>query len=107
MIFPLPAEGKGLTCIDVKLHTDKTDYDWEFGQCYGSIAKLWLRHANKYTEKCCLTNDNHVLSCKNNQNGGWIDGFVRIGGHKFCDDIIGDNKFILVNVPGTYSSTHA
>ena len=90
--------------MDVQLHTVATSYNWELGHCYGT--QKYTLSANVYIEKCCVGNGRHLLSCENTVNGGWMDSFVKIGGHTFCDDIVGINKFILLNIPGTYNFIH-
>lgn len=95
-----------------------SSYSWELGQCYatqqyigGHTEKyngrtLVIGGLTSYREKCCILNGNHLLSCKNAHNSGWVNSLVQIGGHKFCDDIIGMNKFILVNIQGTWLYTN-
>ena len=86
-------------------------YNWELAQCYGSvtpsISGKFLAFEKSYTEKCCIQNGEHVLSCLSQKNNGWVNSFVRIGDHMFCEDMIGYDKFILVNTAGAYSNTHS
>ena len=72
-------------------------YSWELAQCYimNDYSKL-----GTYTKKCCIHPGDHLLSCLSTNNIGWVDSFVRIGDHLFCDDIVGYNKFIRINIPG-------
>ena len=90
-------DGNGLTCFDVDLHTPSNDYTWFLGECHSAE---YSRDAEKYKDKCCIPNGDHLLSCKSSQNAGWINAFVTIKGHTFCDDIVGVNKFTTINIPG-------
>ena len=83
--------------MDVDLHTAMNGYTWELGQC---LASDKYSIAGTYTEKCCVPNGKHIMSCKSVQNNGWINAFVGIEGHIFCDDMIGYDKFITINIPG-------
>ena len=93
----------GQTCMDVNLHTATTGYTWELVQCSTTDE---YSISGTYTEKCCIPNGNHVLSCHSGQNNDWVNAVVGIDGHKFCDDMIGHEKFVAINIPGTNSSTN-
>ena len=79
-------------------------YTWELGQCYTTDQ---YSIAGTYTEKCCVPSGNHVLSCHSAQNNGWVNAFVGIDGHMFCDDMIGYDKFVAIDIPGTNSNIHS
>ena len=54
------------------------------------------------TEKCCVPNDDHILSCQSNQGNGWANAVVRIGKHQFCDDIVGYKKLVTISFKGKF-----
>ena len=84
--------------MNVNLHTSENSYTWKLGKCYPSDK---YSIDGTYTEKCCIPNGNNVLSCKSAQGNGWVNAFVGIDGHVFCDDMVGYDKFVLINIPGT------
>ena len=88
------AEGNGLTCMNVDLRTTKDGNTWELGPCYTSHK---LSSTGTYIEKCCVPNGEHLFACNSAQNNGWVNAYVRVEGHMFCDDIIGYNKFISIH----------
>ena len=90
------------TCFDIVLYNGGKDaYTWELGPCVPSHAFDY--DVFEYTEKCCVPNGNYLLSCnvKDRSSSGWLtNSFVRIGRHKFCDDIPGYNALRAINVLG-------
>ena len=99
-VIPVLKERK---CFDISLHALSDGYTWEVGECHSTHK---YSGAYTYTEKCCLPNDDNLLSCKSTQYHGWIDSNVKIGDHSFCDDMLGYNKFIRINLAGKYRYTH-
>ena len=87
----------GSTCIDISLHTRRESYLWQLGQCHASFQ---YSRSGLYTEKCCIQNGDHILSCKNNKGDGWVFSVVKIGQHQFCDDFVGYSKSTKINIPG-------
>ena len=87
----------GSICIEIKLNAKDDSYRWKLGSCYASHK---FSGVGTYIEKCCLSNGNHIFSCKNSQGNGWANSVVKIGNHQFCDDFVGYNKLITINVPG-------
>ena len=96
--FVYSTEQDGSKCIEVQLNTAKNSSTWKLGQCHAThtYADAWT-----YTEKCCLPNGDHLLSCENTETDGWVSSNVKIGEHLFCDDIVGYNKLIRINPAGT------
>ena len=75
-----------------------SDFNWEFGNCSASLK--WLGPGT-YTEKCCLPDGNHVVICKTSRNTqDWSDNSLLILGHRFCEDFVGYEAVIEVNVSG-------
>ena len=87
--------------MDVELHTAMNGYTWELSHCFAADK---YSIAGTYTEKCCVPNGTHAMSCKSAQNNEWVNAFVGIEGHMFCDDMIGQDKFIALNIPGKKAS---
>ena len=50
-----------------------------------------------------MRNGNYILSCQSTEMNGWIDSFVRIGHHQFCDDYTNYNSMITLNIRGERS----
>ena len=99
-----PTEYEGLTCLDIILQTDNYHSSWDFGPCTPSHtnANIYSDTIYIFTEKCCVTSGDYLLSCKNTKKDGWTNSFVKIGGHKFCDDYTGYNTFRALNIPGMH-----
>ena len=98
VVFSIDTHGS--VCINVDLHTlhTKNDiYKWQLGPCQASHKYSQI---GTYTEKCCVPNGDHLLSCKNKQHDGWVDTAVTIGKHRFCDDSVGYNQLIKLNIQG-------
>ena len=72
-------------------------YNWQLGPCHTSHT---YSRTGTYTDKCCLPNGDNILSCKSSQNHGWANSVVTIGKHKFCDDSVGYNQLIKLNISG-------
>ena len=88
----------GSTCIDINFHSTSSNYKWQLGSCHNSIA--W-HFGGIYTQKCCLANGDHVLSCMGDDGEDWNNGdVIRIGAHHFCDDFAGYPKLTRINIPG-------
>ena len=91
----------GSTCINIHLHSRRGSYSWQFGPCHSSQQYSGSNtYTEKYTEKCCAPNGEHIFSCKDTKGGGWDHSLVKIGGHQFCDDIVGYEKMIAINITG-------
>ena len=59
---------------------------WTFGTC---ISSSIYEDYKKYSERCCLPQGQHILTCMNTENPeGWKNAFIEINGRRFCDDFI-------------------
>ena len=87
----------GSICIDVHLYAQRGSYNWQFGPCHSSHQ---FSGSGTYTEKCCAPNGDYIFSCKDTKGDGWDNSFVTIGGHQFCDDIVGYEKLLAINISG-------
>ena len=96
---------KGVTCLNINLHTQATKYNWDLAPCSPShLSTHKIGEGRwKYIEKCCLPNGNYLLECKSSELHGWIDSFVTIGKHQFCDDSTSYNSMVKLNIPGEHS----
>ena len=63
---------------------------WSIGSCME--ANRYLNYQN-YTEKCCLSPGEHIVSCRDffmDQNGdvgnGWEGSYIEIEGNYLCKD---------------------
>ena len=92
-----------MICTDVHLHTTSEKYSWELGPCHSSLE---YDDVGIYTEKCCVPNVDALLLCSSPDPHGWINSFVQIGGHQFCDDFIGYSTSLRVNIPGKLTYTN-
>ena len=77
----------GHACIDIKLTSLHYGTSWTYGPC--SFA---ARNGNenevttKYVEKCCLSTEEHTLTCRDSEKMGWRGGYIEIQGHRHCHD---------------------
>ena len=90
-------------CMDIDLHTQSDQYKWQLGPCYSSHD-----HSGnaRYSEKCCIPYGDHILSCGKSDENGWANSVVKIGSHQFCDDLVGLDKLIAINIPGEVLRLH-
>ena len=111
------ADKHGLRCFDINFYATSKSYNWQLGHCHfsdqyaGGVLGFPKGDVTIqiFTSKCCVPDGDHIFSCKNDNGNGWAHGVVKIGKHQFCDDIIGYNKFITINIPGRiekYSNKH-
>ena len=72
---------------------------WTFGRCFSSHK--W-RGPGTYVEKCCLPGGIHLLTCETSRNkNDWSSNVVMILGHRFCDDFVGYQAVLALNISGT------
>ena len=91
---------KNIICLDVIHHSSSREFGWELGSC--SPAERYTK-PGVYTTRCCTSPENHILTCKNSDTGGWRDSFLEINGHKFCDDTSGFATRVRLNISGKNS----
>ena len=105
-ILTLCTDKHGSTCIDISYQqlrdTKSGSYTWQLGPC--PVFHPYSGNG-RYTEKCCVPNGDHIFSCTNSQGNGWDNAVVKIGDHQFCDDFVGYNKLIKINIPGSTEDT--
>ena len=77
------------------------NHGWSIGHCNDSLK--WMG-SGTYTEKCCISGGLHILSCKARSHGDrdWSNNILTMLGHQFCNDFVGHNAFIVLNVTGTW-----
>ena len=87
------------------MHTQLKFYNWDLAPCSPSHLSKHKPGGGRwrYIEKCCLPNGNYLLSCTTIRLHGWIDSFVKIGKHQFCDDYTTYNSLVKLNIPGENS----
>ena len=91
---------KTIICFDVIHHSSSREFGWELGSC--SPAERYTK-PGVYTTRCCTSPENHILTCKNSDTGGWRDSFLEINGHNFCDDTAGFATRVRLNISGKCS----
>ena len=75
------------------------DFNWAFVNCSASLK--WLGPGT-YTEKCCLPDGHHVVTCRTSRNKqDWSNNVLLISGHRFCEDFVGYEAAINIDVSGT------
>ena len=56
-------------------------------------------------EKCCLSAEEHTLTCRDEENRGWRGEYLEIQGHKHCHDFFnGQTAKRKINVLGMYGN---
>ena len=92
-----PLLGGNLTCLDVIHRSTSQNYKWTLGSC--TAADEYAR-PGAYTTQCCTNYETPILTCKNSDINGWKDSHLEINGHRFCDDVVGYESRIQLNVSG-------
>ena len=92
-------------CFDVSMYKPTSDFGWSFGHCSGSGN--W-QGAGIYTDKCCVSEGWHILTCSINSLGhsDWSRSPLMMLGHTFCDDFVGHVAFIALNISGECKFCH-
>ena len=90
----------GSTCVDIAFYTRLPEYNWSFGHCFSSHT--WLGRGT-YTEKCCISDPMNTLTCSTtSKEGDWSNNALMLFGHHFCDDLVGRETEIGLNVAGMF-----
>ena len=79
-------------------------YEWSFAHCSTSLK--WMG-AGIYTDQCCISDGVHILTCKASTHGqrDWSRSILKMFGHTFCDDAVGQQAFMALNISGVYEYT--
>ena len=71
---------------------------WSLGHC--SQSQKWVGPGT-YIERCCLFKGVHTLTCKTNRDkNDWSTNVVQILGHRFCEDFVGYEAAMAINITG-------
>ena len=72
-------------CKNIKIVTKSwgKENSWTLGSC--SSAQKY-KSKKTYTEECCQPTGNYKLTCKDSYGDGWHNGYIEIGGTKYCKD---------------------
>ena len=91
-----------MICIDVYMTEWRTSENkWSLGHC--SSSHKWMG-AGTYIQKCCLSGGTHILTCKTaRHNHDWSSNAVIILGHRFCEDFVGYEEAMEMNISGLYN----
>ena len=86
-------------CIDVYTTGWRTpENKWSFSHC--SSPHKWMG-GGMYIQKCCLSGGAHILTCKTSRhNYDWSSYAVTILGHRFCEDFVGYEDAVAINISG-------
>ena len=92
-----------LVCMDIDwtmqdgVDLRKQHIGWSLGTCFTTLRPSY---ATKYTQRCCLVPQKYTLSCHNSVPEGWRNVFIKIQGHRYCDDFVGYTAMREINVEG-------
>ena len=97
--FEWKKSGKiGKICLDIHFLTESSSYSYELGQCFAPQQYIGK---GMYTDKCCLgEGQEHILTCRTSESGGWSHTYLMIKDHWFCDDIVGYKSMSRIDVSG-------
>ena len=93
------------TCFNVSLTTTEygNEINWSLDNCSGNGS---YGNNNQYIDQCCLTPGPHNLTCKDSYGDGWHEGFIELGGKKYCNDFTNGYEFstpvIISETAGKY-----
>ena len=73
---------------------------WKFGPCSSSQR---YKSYKKYTERCCISQGKHTLSCYNTvKPEGWKKGHLELQGRQYCDDFMNFKAMQKIHVQGMF-----
>ena len=94
----------GRVCIGIRVTSLHYGARWTYGPCSFAVSnKKENSNTTIYVEKCCLSADEHTLTCKDEEKRGWRGEYLEIQGHKYCHDFF--NGYIVkrkIKVLGMY-----
>lgn len=100
-----------MICFDVHMfdwsaskYDSATDYQWALEDC--SSSGKWMGPGT-YSKKCCVSAGTHALACKARRTRtDWSKNVVMLMGHRFCEDFVGQETFIALNISGIFRIRH-
>ena len=82
----------GLLCIDVRTISLHHGGNWTYGPCsFEPNDEDDEKDIKTYVERCCLSEKENTLTCRDSENKGWREGYLEIQGHKHCHDFLNGN----------------
>ena len=77
----------GLLCIDISTISLHYGASWTYGTCsFAPKDENESKDTKKYVERCCLSEKEYTLTCRDSEKKGWREGYLEIQGHKHCHD---------------------
>ena len=70
---------------------------WTIGDCSSSLE---YSYPGVYTENCCVSPVDIILTCANPDNDDWSRNVLTLLGHEFCNDYVGNHAMIRLNIKG-------
>ena len=74
-------------CIDIRVTSLHDGASWTYGPCaFAARNNQENNNITLYVEKCCLSEEENTLTCRDYQKRGWRGEYLEIQGHKHCHD---------------------
>ena len=92
-LFKVP---DGCLLIQTTTKAYGSDNSWSLGPCASNRS---YGNNQLYDQKCCMSNGEYVLTCKDSYKDGWHGGFIEIEGNIYCENFrSGHQKKVTVKV---------
>ena len=72
---------------------------WSIGSCTNMMRSNLDVHSS-LTQRCCLPAGDHILKCIDLMGDGWNGGYLKIGGHTYCDDFVDVTALRMISTSG-------
>ena len=74
---------------------------WSLDHCSSKKTFQMYKDRGEFTQRCCLTPGNHILTCENSDLAiGWNHAKIVIEGHTYCDDFLSYKAMRVIVVSG-------
>ena len=84
--------------IQVSTRYDGQQLHWKFGRCFSNVR---YTDYMMYIHRCCLKPGQYTLTCINTeQPHGWKNGYIQIGGYRYCDDFMSYKAMRRITIAG-------
>ena len=80
-------------------------YDWKFAECsdFGMKKNKGIGiGTGLYTQKCCFSTNENILTCNSLEDPDWSKHPVTINGNMYCDALNDYQTMIKVDIQGTF-----
>ena len=74
-------------CVDIRVTSIHYGASWTYGPCSFDVRDTKENDDTAiYVEKCCVSEKENTLTCRDSGKRGWRGEYLEIQGHKYCND---------------------